>query len=67
MTQQYDNQLIQWLQLSGEYIGGRHAADDRAGWILFLLEQVKPFVTAEEYTALLNELQQRITAELAKV
>jgi hypothetical protein len=66
MTQQYDNQLIQWLQLSGEYIGGSHTAEDRAGWILFLLEQVKPFVTAEEYNALLNELQQRIAAELGK-
>ena len=67
MTQQYDNQLIQWLQLSGEYIGGQHAADDRASWILFLLEQVKPFVSPEEYNALLNEVQQRIVAELAKV
>lgn len=66
MTQQYDNQLIQWLQLSGEYIGGRHDAEDRAGWIMFLLEQVKPFVPQEEYNALLNDVQQRIASELAR-
>lgn len=59
----YEPDLIQWLQLSGEVIGNM---DDhpqlRADWILFLVDEVKGFVSAEEYQAILEKLSSNVTA-----
>jgi hypothetical protein len=53
----YDSDLIQLLQLSGEYIG---RLDDhsrqRADWILFLVDEIKGFISADEYAAMLAQL-----------
>lgn len=60
MTQLYDPDLIQWLQNSGEYIGRIRPADERAAWILLLIDEVRAFLTPEEYTELLDELARAI-------
>ena len=57
MTQLYDHQLTEWLQNSGEYIARLRPADERTAWILFLLDQIKPFLTQEEYGSFLDELK----------
>lgn len=56
MTQLYDPDLTQWLQHSGEFIGRVRPADERAEWILFLVDEVKAFLTPEDYARLLDEL-----------
>lgn len=63
MRNLYDPDLTQWLQLSGEYIGRVRPADERVDWILFLFEQIKPFVSAEEYQALLDSVQTALQAQ----
>lgn len=63
MRDLYDPELTQWLQLSGEYIGRVRPADERVDWILFLFEQIKPFVAAEEYQALLDAVQTALQAQ----
>lgn len=59
----YEPDLIQWLQLSGEYIG---RMDDkpqtRPDWILFLVDEVKGFISPEEYEALLERLLSSVTS-----
>lgn len=63
MSTLYDPDLTQWLQLSGEYIGRVRPADERVAWVMFLFEQIKPFVTPEEYQAFLASVQEAIAAE----
>ena len=63
MRNLYDPELTQWLQLSGEYIGRVRPAAERVDWILFLFEQIKPFVSAEEYQALLDDVQTALQAQ----
>jgi hypothetical protein len=65
MAELYDQNLVQWLQLSGEYIGRVRPADERTAWIMFLLDQVQPFLTPEENSALLSEVQTSIQDRLA--
>ena len=65
MAELYDQNLVQWLQFSGEYIGRVRPADERTAWIMFLLDQVQPFLTAKEYSALLSEVQASIQDRLA--
>lgn len=57
MRNLYDPELTQWLQLSGEYIARVRPADERVDWIIFFFEQIKPFLTAEEYQTLLGAVQ----------
>jgi hypothetical protein len=56
----YDQNLTQWLQLSGEYIGRVRPADERIAWMEFLLDEIRPFVPPAEYATFLAELQQAI-------
>ena len=67
MTQLYDPDLTQWLQHSGEYIGRLRPADERADWILFLVDEVKAAMSGapEDYARLLDEVQQGIAARQA--
>ena len=63
----YEADLIQWLQLSGEYIGRMDDhSETRADWILFLVDEVKGFITAAEYAAMLEQLDSSVTDLLAK-
>jgi hypothetical protein len=59
----YEPDLIQWLQLSGEVIGNM---DDhpqlRADWVLFLVDEVKGFVSAGEYEGILEKLSIEVAA-----
>ncbi|MBE2240435.1 MAG: hypothetical protein IAE81_21790 [Caldilineaceae bacterium] len=57
MSTLYDPDLTQWLQLSGEYIGRVRPANERVDWIMFLFEQIKPFISQEEYQKLLAEVR----------
>jgi hypothetical protein len=56
----YDQNLTQWLQLSGEYIGRVRPSDERVAWMEFLLDEIRPFVPPAEYATFLAELQQAI-------
>ncbi len=56
----YDQNLTQWLQMSGEYIGRVRPSDERVAWLLFLLDEIRQFAPPAEYAAFLGELQQAI-------
>jgi hypothetical protein len=56
----YDQNLTQWLQLSGEYIGRVRPSDERVAWMQFLLDEIRQFVPTVEYDTFLGELQQAI-------
>ena len=59
----YEKDLVQWLQLSGEYIGRMDDhPDNRPDWILFLVDEVKGFISADEYAALLAQLSSAVSA-----
>jgi len=58
----YDNDLIQALQLSGEYIGRSDQPEKRAAWILFLIDEIKGLVSGDEYEAMLNQLESKVAA-----
>jgi hypothetical protein len=62
----YDQNLVQWLQLSGEYIIGNRPPQERTDWVLFLLDQMKPFLSETEYGDLLRQLNQAINQRLAE-
>jgi hypothetical protein len=53
----YDQNLTQWLQLSGEYIGRVRPSDERVAWMQFLLDEIRQFVPPAEYDRFLSELQ----------
>ena len=63
MSALYDPDLTQWLQLSGEYIGHVRPANERVDWLLFLFEQIKPFLSEAEYQELLAQVQQALHAQ----
>ncbi len=56
----YDQNLTQWLQLSGEYIGRVRPSDERVAWMEFLLDEIRQFVAPAEYDQFLGELQAAI-------
>jgi len=58
----YDNDLIQALQLSGEYIGRSDKPEQRADWILFLIDEIKGLSPDDEYAAMLNQLNSKVAA-----
>jgi hypothetical protein len=61
----YDQNLTQWLQLSGEYIGRVRPSDERVAWMEFLLDEIRPFVAPAEYDQFLEELQAAIAKRRA--
>lgn len=63
MSKLYDPDLTSWLQLSGEYIGRVRPAAERVEWIIFFFEQIKPFLSKEEYQALLDAVQTAFQAQ----
>jgi hypothetical protein len=60
----YDQNLTQWLQMSGEYIGRVRPSDERVAWLLFLLDEIRQFVPPAEYNTFVSELQQAIGERL---
>ncbi len=64
MKELYEPELTQWLQYSGEYIGSVRPAEERVGWILFLLDEVRSFLGAGEYGDLLRELDEALGERL---
>jgi hypothetical protein len=61
----YDQNLTQWLQLSGEYIGRVRPSDERVAWMEFLLDEIRQFVPPAEYAGFLEELQAAIAKRRA--
>lgn len=60
MSELYDPNLVQWLQLSGEHIVKLRPMEERAQWVEFLIKEIEAMLPAEEATALLDELQSAI-------
>jgi len=58
----YDSDLIQTLQLSGEYIGRSNQPEQRADWVLFLIDEIKSLLPEDEYVTLLNQLNSKVAA-----
>ena len=58
----YDSDLIQTLQLSGEYIGTSDQPDKYAAWVLFLIDEIKGFAADDQYAAMLDELSEKVAA-----
>jgi hypothetical protein len=64
MSNLYDPDLTQWLQLSGEYIARVRPAEERTDWIRFLLAEIKAQLPPEEYCDLLRKLDASIRSDL---
>jgi hypothetical protein len=63
----YDQNLTQWLQLSGEYIGRVRPPNERVAWLEFLLSEIRQFVPPAEYKAFLDELQAALAVRRAEL
>lgn len=64
MSELYDPNLVQWLQLSGEHIVKLRPLEERAQWVEFLIKEIEAMLPADEATAVLVELQGDITYRL---
>ncbi len=64
MSELYDPNLVQWLQLSGEHIVKLRPMEERAQWVEFLIKEIEAMLPAEETTTLLGELQGAIDHRL---
>lgn len=61
----YDHNLTPWLQLSGQYIVQERPANERAQWVLELLNEIQQFLSPEEFAALLREVGTEIGQRIA--
>lgn len=57
MKDLYDTNLVQWLQLSGEYMVEMRPVEERGLWVQFFLREIEAHVPAEEIAALLAEVR----------
>lgn len=60
MSDLYDVEVTPLLQNAGEYIGRGVPADTRVEWMMFLLDQIKPFLTEVEFAAFVAELREAL-------
>lgn len=56
----YDNDLIQTLQLSGEYIGRSDHPEYLATWVLFLIDEVRSQVDEAEFKNMMRSLSHEV-------
>ena len=61
----YDPELTPLLQTSGEHIGQYPTAEERLAWTMFLLDEVKQFLSAAEYADYLAGIKREIDARQA--
>ena len=61
----YDPELTPLLQMSGEHIGQYPTAEERLAWTMFLLDEVKKFLSAAEYADYLAGIKREIDARQA--
>ena len=61
----YDPELTPLLQMSGEHIGQYPTAEERLAWTMFLLDEVKQFLSAAEYADYLAGIKREIDARQA--
>jgi hypothetical protein len=60
----YDPTLTEWLQSSAEYIANKPKGQ-QVDWILFLLDELKSVLAAQDYADLLQALSEAINQRLA--
>ena len=65
MSELYDVEVTPLLQNAGEYLGRGVPAEQRVAWMMFLLDQIKPFLTAEEFAAFVAELREALAQHVA--
>ncbi len=58
----YDPELTPLLQMSGEHIGQYPTAEERLAWTMFLLDEVKQFLSADEYADYLRGIKREVEA-----
>ena len=65
MSALYDVELTPLLQNAGEYIVRLRPAEERIDWMIFLVDQIQPFLSAEEFDSFLHDLQRAVAARCA--
>ena len=60
MSELYDVEVTPLLQNAGEYIARLRPANERVAWIMFLVDQIKPFLTEDEFDAFLRDLHNAV-------
>ena len=60
MSQLYDVEVTPLLQNAGEYIGRGVPADKRIDWMMFLIDQIQPFLTEAEFAAFMRDLREAL-------
>ncbi len=61
----YDPELTPLLQMSGEHIGQYPTAEERLAWTMFLLDEVKQFLSAAENADYLAGIKREIESRQA--
>lgn len=62
----YDAELTPLLQMSGEHIGQYPTAEERVAWTMFLLDEVKQFLSPQEYAGYLRAISGEIATRQGK-
>ena len=57
MSELYDAEVTPLLQNAGEYIARLRPANERVAWVMFLVDQIKPFLTEDEFDEFLRDLR----------
>jgi hypothetical protein len=66
MSELYDAEVTPLLQNAGEYIGRGVPADKRVDWMLFLIDQIKPFLTEAEFADFVREFREALGKQVAR-
>ena len=65
MSELYDVEVTPLLQNAGEYIGRGVPAEQRVDWMMFLIDQIKPFLTEAEFAAFVHEFREALDRHVA--
>lgn len=65
MTQLYDVELTPLIQNVGEYVGRAVAPETRVEWMMFLIDEIKPFLGEEEFAAFVRDLRAALGERVA--
>jgi hypothetical protein len=63
----YDHNLTPWLQQAGQYIVLERPEEERAEWVLALLDEMEQHLSPEEYAALLRAVAAELGRRLVKL
>jgi len=65
VSELYDVEVTPLLQNAGEYIGRGVSADTRVEWMMFLIDQIKPFLTEAEFADFVREFRAALDRRVA--